>query len=165
MTTQQAATKIVIVAGQEFSVPADTDNEAIRQQLTQMGFADVASATIQKGTREIDGVKHETIEFVKKAGTKGLDAAELAELLTRMPPAPLPALVIYGPSFEQATLLSRLAAGELTFADALALEAQLAPALEAAYDTPPMPRQEGAALCSTLDGLAPVAADGVSFGW
>ena len=56
MTTPQATTKIVIVAGQEFSVPADTPNEAIRTQLTSMGFADVASATIQTGTRTIDGV-------------------------------------------------------------------------------------------------------------
>lgn len=63
------ATKIVIVSGQEFSVPLETDNEAIRKQLAGMGFADVASATIQTGKRQVDGQDVQTIEFVKKAGT------------------------------------------------------------------------------------------------
>jgi Fe2+ transport system protein FeoA len=65
MTTP--ATKIVIVAGSRFSVPAETDNEAVRQQLLAMGFADVASATIKTG----DEGGQATVEFVKKAGTKG----------------------------------------------------------------------------------------------
>lgn len=64
-------TKIIIVSGQEFSVPAETDNEAVREQLKQMGFTDVATATLTKGKRLIDGVEIETVEFVKKAGTKG----------------------------------------------------------------------------------------------
>lgn len=64
-------TKIVIVAGQEFSVPASTDNEAIRAQLKSMGFADVASATIKTGKRTVGGVETATVEFVKQAGTKG----------------------------------------------------------------------------------------------
>jgi hypothetical protein len=68
MTT--APDKIVIVSGQEFRVPADADHEAIRNQLTA-SFPDVGTATIQKGTRTIDGIRYETIEFVKKAGTKG----------------------------------------------------------------------------------------------
>lgn len=68
MTT--ATDKIIIVSGQEFRVPADTDNEAIRTQL-KANFPDVGNATIQTGKREIDGITYETIEFVKKAGTKG----------------------------------------------------------------------------------------------
>jgi len=74
MTTTE---KIVIVSGQEFRVPADTDNEAIRNQL-KSNFPDVANATVQKGKREIDGVEYDTIEFVKKAGTKGTDVVLVA---------------------------------------------------------------------------------------
>ncbi len=70
MTT--ATDKIIIVSGQEFRVPADTDNEAIRNQL-RANFPDVGNATIQTGTKSIDGVEYQTVEFVKKAGTKGTD--------------------------------------------------------------------------------------------
>ena len=66
MTTGTALTKIVIVAGQEFSVPADTDNEAIRQQLLAQGFADVEEATIQAGKKTVDDLEYETIEFVRE---------------------------------------------------------------------------------------------------
>lgn len=157
MTTPQT-TKIVIVAGQEFSVPAATDNEAIRTQLSGMGFTDVASATISKGTRDIDGQKVETIEFVKKAGTKGLDGADLAALLSTLPATALPSLQLYGPTPAQADLLYRLTSGELTFAEALALEQELTPALEACYQEAPYQRKEGAELCRTIDHLSPVAA-------
>lgn len=157
MTTPQA-TKIVIVAGQEFSVPAATDNEAIRTQLSGMGFTDVAAATISKGTREVDGQKVETIEFVKKAGTKGLDGAGLADLLSTLKPVALPPLQLYGPTPDQAELLDRLADGALTFDQALTIEPELAAALEACYDAPPTQRKEGAELCRTIDHLSPVAA-------
>ena len=120
MTTPEA-TKIVIVSGQEFSVPAATDNEAIRQQLSGMGFADVAAATIQKGKRQIDGQEVETIEFVKKAGTKGMDGAGLAQLLATVPPTTLPATRRYGPTNEQAALLADLSEGDLTFEQAITL--------------------------------------------
>jgi len=76
MTT--ATDKIIIVSGQEFRVPATTDNEAIRTHL-KPNFPDVGNATIQTGTRTIDGVAYETIEFVKKAGTKGTDVVLVAK--------------------------------------------------------------------------------------
>lgn len=154
--TTPVATKIVIVSGQEFSVPADTDNEAIRKQLAGMGFADVASATIQTGKRTVEGQEVQTIEFVKKAGTKGLDGAELAALLATLPPTKLPIERIYGPAAAQAALLDQFAEGALTFAEVFALEERLAPALEACYQEPPTVRKEGAALCNTIDTLVPV---------
>lgn len=164
MTTPSTpATKIVIVSGQEFSVPADTDNEAIRKQLAGMGFADVASATIQTGKRTVEGQDVQTIEFVKKAGTKGLDGAELAQLLTTLTPATLAPPAMYGPTAEQAELLDQLAEGELTFADALDQQDALDRALDACGEQPPTRSTKGAALCTTLDHLvaqpcaAPVA--------
>jgi len=161
MTTP--TTKIVIVSGQEFSVPSDTDNEAIRTQLSGMGFADVAAATIQKGKRTVDGQEVETIEFVKKAGTKGMDGAELVALLGTLKPSVLPPTQTYGPTIAQAELLTQLRDGELTFADALAREAEIAQALDACGEQPPYQERKGGALCYTLDQLvaahsaAPVA--------
>lgn len=152
MTTPQA-TKIVIVSGQEFIVPADTDNEAIRTQLSGMGFADVASATIQKGKRTVEGQELDTIEFVKKAGTKGLSGAELAQMLASLPPSTLPPPITYGPTAAQTALLMQLADGELTFADALDREADLAKALDACGEDSPTRSKKGAALCTTLDQL------------
>lgn len=156
MTTPDA-TKIVIVSGQEFSVPAATDNEAIRTQLAGMGFADVASATISKGTRDVDGQKIETIEFVKKAGTKGLDAPELAALLGQLPPSTLPAVRRYGPTAAQAAMLSELSDAELTFEQAIEM-AGLDAALDSCCEQPPSPSLKGATLCRTLDQLRAVAA-------
>lgn len=162
MTTPQAS-KIVIVSGQEYSVPAATDNEAIRTQLAGMGFADVASATIQKGKRTVDGQEIETIEFVKKAGTKGLDAAGLVALLTTLPQSTLPTTRLYGPTSEQAELLTQLSEGELTFDQTLCL-AGLDAALESCCEAPPTPSQKGAALCRTLDHLVAVAS-GAPVAW
>lgn len=156
MTT--ASTKIVIVAGQEFSVPADTPNEAIRTQLTSMGFADVAAATIQTGTRTIDGVETPTIEFVKKAGTKGLDAAGLAALLERVPPTNAVPHVA-GLTRAQTRLLARLMSGDLTCDQALAAQDDLRTLLdtvaahEGGYAT-----REGGRLCQQIDALPAVAA-------
>ena len=161
MTTPQATTKIVIVAGQEFSVPADTPNEAIRQQLTSMGFADVASATIQTGTRTIDGTPTETIEFIKKAGTKGLGAAELAALLTHVPPTGA-ASTIGGLTRDQTRLLNRLTTGDLTCVEAVF--PPVAAALGALLNHLEESRggsavnHEGGRLCATLDRLGAVAA-------
>lgn len=155
MTTPEA-TKIVIVNGQEFSVPAATDNEAIRQQLAGMGFSDVAAATIQKGTRQVDGQDVETIEFVKKAGTKGLDGPALADLLGSLTPSALPAARHYGPTAAQAALLLQLTEGELTFADALDQEAAIADAIQACYEEPSRQDKKGAALCYLLDQLVAV---------
>lgn len=163
--TTPATTKIVIVSGQEFSVPRETDNEAIRAQLASQGFADVASATIQKGKRTIEGQEVETIEFVKKAGTKGLDGAALAALLGKVPPATLPARIIYGPTPAQAELLTQLADGELTFDAALALEDTFEGAFNACWETPRYQEKKGAQLCATLDQLVAVALQNVSVAW
>lgn len=158
-------TKIVIVSGQEFSVPLETDNEAIRTQLTGMGFADVASATIQKGKKTVEGVEYETIEFVKKAGTKGLDPSDLAELLAQLKVADLPALLPYGPTAEQSALLLDLTEGTLTFEAALEIAVELSAALEACCDVPSYQPKEGKELCTALDGLSPVAARTAVSAW
>jgi hypothetical protein len=159
MTTTQATTKIVIVAGQEFSVPANTDNEAIRQQLTSMGFADVASATIQKGTRDVDGVKTETIEFVKKAGTKGMDGAELAALLADVPPAPL-GQQTHGLTSAQHALLTRLLNERLTIHEAIGSAEATATIDQALGDgvTYPHRTTQGGMQCAPIDALPVVAA-------
>lgn len=155
MTTP--VTKIVIVSGQEFSVPADTDNEAIRTQLTGMGFADVASATIQTGKKTVEGVEYQTIEFVKKAGTKGLDGVELAALLARVPATAAPAL--RGLDRDQADLIRRLLAGQLTVGGVLADDGDaLLTALRACVETASPHYSEGERQCATLDGLGAVAA-------
>lgn len=154
MTTPEQA-KIVIVSGQEFSVPAATDNEAIRTQLASIGFADVAAATIQKGTRTVDGQEVETIEFVKKAGTKGLDGPGLAALLEAVPPTTLEAIRRYGPTAPQASLLAALADGDLTFEQAITING-LDAALDACCEQPPAPSRKGATLCRTLDQLIAV---------
>lgn len=155
MTTSQA-TKIVIVSGQEYSVPIETDNEAIRQQLAGMGFADVAAATIQTGKRTVDGQEIQTIEFVKKAGAKGLDGPALAALLGQISPSTLPPIRMYGPTAPQASLLVELSDGELTFEQAITMP-DLDAALDACGEEPPTPSQKGAALCRTLDQLIAVA--------
>jgi len=153
MTTTTQATKIVIVSGQEFSVPADTDNEQIRQQLASQGFADVAAATITKGTRDIGGQEVETIEFAKKAGTKGLDGPELAQLLCRVPPAAPPSRRSAGDE-----LLTRLIGGELTIAEALADDGDLIDnALAGARERAPR-QSQGASICAPCDRLPAVPA-------
>ena len=73
-------TKIIIIDGNEFQVAADTDNEAIRAQLAQ-SFPMAQSATIQTGTRTLDGVEYQTVEFVKKVGTKGNNGAAIRAAL------------------------------------------------------------------------------------
>jgi hypothetical protein len=151
MTTGTAPTKIVIVAGQEFSVPADTDNEAIRQQLLAQGFADVASATIQTGKKTVGGAEYPTVEFVKKAGTKGMDGAELAALLGCIPAS--------GHGARRPDLLMRLISGQLTVAEALADGAgPIQEALERDEDEVREIHSKGAQLCTAIDELPAVAA-------
>lgn len=154
MTT--GTTKIVIVAGQEFSVPAETDNEQIRTQLLAMGFADVASATIQRGTR--DGV--DTIEFVKKAGTKGLGGADLVALLAAVPPARQAADPL---SRTARVLLRELEAGTLTIGRALAEESVLLAAIDDRIARRPL-QTEGATLCTRVDAL-PAVPCATPLGW
>lgn len=150
MTTEtKPTTKIVIVSGQEFSVPAESTVDELRAHLASM-FPDVASATVQKGTKKLDGVTYETIEFVKKAGTKGASlSAQLAALLDE----PLP-IRIGGAESATAARLAQLRGGQLTIDEAL--NERLTAALKA------LPRQDGktkngGTLCSLLDALSPVA--------
>ncbi|MBK8200247.1 MAG: hypothetical protein IPK75_18020 [Acidobacteria bacterium] len=147
MSTSEA-TKIVIVAGQEFSVPAATDNEAIRQQLLAMGFTDVAGATVQKGAR--DGT--ETVEFVKRAGTKGLRGADLARQLAAAPRSPRTPWS----STANGALLDRLMREQMTIGEALATEEAIRAGLEEAADGHRRP-SEGAALCARVDRVPAIA--------
>jgi hypothetical protein len=165
MTTTTAETKIVIVAGQEFSVPAATDNEAIRGQLTSMGFADVASAEIKLGTKKVGEETYQTVEFIKKAGTKGLGGAELARLMEQIPIARLPAAPLSGPDRAQAALLRSVMEGGLTIDAALDMGTTLDAALDACQPSFSTPSTEGAQLCSRLDTLPAVAAPAAPSGW
>ena len=128
-------------------MPATTTIDELRTHLASM-FPEVASATVQKGTKEIEGVKYETIEFVKKAGTKGSMGAEVAGLL-----ATIPALRLGGPPPAAAALLERISLGLATIDEAL--EGQALAALAA------LPQREhtrnGGTLCSQLDAIIPVA--------
>ena len=155
MTTP--TTKIVIVAGQEFSVPAETDNEAIRTQLTGMGFADVASATIQTGKKTVDGTEYPTVEFIKKAGTKGLSGSDLAALLRQVPQALPPAQTQISRSGRE--LLQQLVGESLTYAEALGEQQPLLnEAFRAVRRAEGQISTEGEQLCASLDGLPAVAA-------
>lgn len=152
--TTPTTSKIVIVSGQEFSVPAETDNEAIREHLKANGFPDVAAATIQTGTRTVEGVETQTIEFVKRAGTKGLAGAELAELLASVPAE---RLTVEREPRSLAELLRKLEAGQLTVGRALADLPTLRHALELCESRSFASTQEGAQLCSRVDRLPAVA--------
>lgn len=63
--------KLVIVEGQRFLVAAAIDNETVRQHLIRQGFANLAGAEIRIGTAQHDGRILATVDFIKKAGTKG----------------------------------------------------------------------------------------------
>lgn len=154
MTTTTAPTKIVIVSGQEFSVPADTPIEDLRTHLAQT-FPDVASATVQKGTKKIGDTTYETIEFVKKAGTKGATSAELAALLLDIPPIRMRAPA----STATADLIERIRKGEASIAEAL--DAGAAAAI-AALPYRDGSNQNGGTLCAQCDTISPVAAGEVS---
>lgn len=63
--------KLVLVEGQRFIVDAAVADETVRQHLIRQGFAQLAGAEIRAGTAEHDGRTLATVEFIKKAGTKG----------------------------------------------------------------------------------------------
>jgi hypothetical protein len=160
--TTSAATKIVIASGQEFSVPADTDNEAIRKQLAGMGFADVASATIQTGKRLVEGQDVQTIEFVKKAGTKGLDGAGLVDLLNSIPQTRVTRAGY--PSRSERDLLQQLVSYRLTVEQVLADDGHtIDAALRGCSEYHPS-GSEGARLCDPCDQL-PAVAVSTPFAW
>lgn len=144
MAPTTAQHRIVIVEGQEFSVPVETTTEQIRSHLAT-NFPNVASASVQYGKRVIDGIEHQTVEFVKKAGTKGLDGNELAALLAGVPAAQVTLQ-------QHEAVIDQLLFGQLTFEEAL--HPSVAHAVDAvlAFDIHP-----GATVCRLLDTLAPVA--------
>lgn len=63
--------KLVLVEGQRFIVDAAVGDETVRQHLIRQGFAQLAGAEIRAGTTQHDGRTLGTVEFIKKAGTKG----------------------------------------------------------------------------------------------
>lgn len=136
--------RIVIVEGQEFSVPVETTTEQIRSHLAT-NFPNVASASVQYGKRVIDGVEHQTLEFVKKAGTKGLDGDELATLLAAVPAAQVTIQ-------QHEAVIDQLLLGQLTFEEALHPSVSTAVDAILAFDIHP-----GATVCHMLDTLVPVA--------
>jgi hypothetical protein len=69
--TAGATEKLVIVEGQTFVVDATIDNETIREHLIRQGFANLAGAEIRTGARQHQGQTVPTIDFIKRAGTKG----------------------------------------------------------------------------------------------
>lgn len=157
--------KIALVAGQRFGpIDPSIDNETIRQQLVAMGFADVAAAEV-KSRREGD---HEVIEFVKKAGTKGLDGAGLAAVLACTPPADSPRgrVAPAGLHLRDARLLRRLADGAMSCQEVLDLPMAsiLAAATFIAPDSGDAPTREGERLCQRCDQLPAIAGPAPS-GW
>ena len=69
--TAGATEKLVIVEGQTFVVDATIDNETIREHLIRQGFANLAGAEIRTGARQHQGQTVPTVDFIKRAGTKG----------------------------------------------------------------------------------------------
>jgi hypothetical protein len=137
--------KIVIVSGQEFQVPIESTVDELRQHLTTM-FPDVASATVQHGKKKIDGVEYPTIEFVKRAGTKGATGDELLAIL-----AQVPAVRLDAPPGESGNLIAQVCAGHATIGQAL--DGQVLARIAA---LPRRSHQNGGLLCSRLDDLSPV---------
>ncbi len=71
MPDPNATEKLVIVEGQTFVVDAIIDNETIREHLIRQGFANLAGAEIRIGTRQHQDKTVATVDFIKRAGTKG----------------------------------------------------------------------------------------------
>jgi hypothetical protein len=159
--TTAPTTKIVIVSGQEFTVSLETDNETIRESLKSAGFPDVANAQIQAGKKVVDGVEYQTIEFVKKAGTKGLDSALLAQLLAEVPAQRLPVDRL---NRSAAALVRRLEEEDLTFGEALARRKELIGAVSDLTGRSVPLRNEGVQLCDSVDHI-PAAPCVTPFGW
>jgi hypothetical protein len=147
-------TKIIIVEGQRFSVPAETDIETVRQHLLP-NFPGIAQASLQKGKETIDGAEVETIEFVKKAGTKGLN---LVDSFSTLPEAPYQPLHM---QMRDAHVLHRLTMKQLTIAEALP-HARL---LEQAIATFESHTSLGEQLCQRLAVLPADAVRSAVLGW
>lgn len=158
--------KIVIVSGKEFLIDTAVDNEAIRQHLAN-NFPDVAGATVVEGTRVVEGVSYKTVEFVKKAGTKGMEGGDLAALLRQVPrdmaddDRPVLSAVEY-------RWLLALQEGRLTFGDVTSMEqAEIVTASISGSRSDSYSQQhERVVLCQKIDNL-PAAAVGsdLPLGW
>lgn len=160
MTTDAPTTKIAIVSGKEFQVALEIDNETIRQHLAK-DFPDVASATIKTGSRKIGDQTYETVEFVKKAGTKGMDGAELGDVLRRVPRKDIDTR----PATPDMDLVRRLCHGGMTIAEVHATRDDLFAALYNAIETPSSGSKEGERLCSKLESIPAVAVERVRCAW
>ena len=146
-TPATATTKIIIVSGQEFSVPAETPEADIRSHLAQT-FPDVASAEIKRGSKEVGGVTYQTIEFVKRAGTKGADGRDIAGVL-----AGIPGLRLSPPPTNARGLLDRVRRGQATIAEALGGNV-----ITTIEGLPESTQQiAGGTLCTQIDTLPAVA--------
>ncbi|HBW50707.1 MAG TPA: hypothetical protein DEF47_12460 [Herpetosiphon sp.] len=149
-----ADTKIIIVEGQEFRVPSAMEIDAIRSHLATT-YPSVTSAIITKGKRTIEGEEYETIEFVKKVGTKGLDlvaaleeippAWDLFDLFSTKPPVPIEKLLAGGLTFGEAMLMN--------------LDTELSKRFEKKYN------REESALCLHLAELPASADQDLPLGW
>lgn len=146
-----ADTKIIIVEGQEFRVPSAMEIDAIRSHLATT-YPSVTSATITKGKRTIEGEEYETIEFVKKVGTKGLDLVAALEeippawdLFSSNPPVPIGKLLVGGLTFGEAILMN--------------LDTELSKRFEKKYN------REESALCLHLAELPASADQDLPLGW
>lgn len=135
-------TKIALIEGEQFSVPYDMPVAEIRENL-HATYPGIRTATVAKGTLTIQGVRYETVEFAKQAGTKGADITPLLPLLgtRRLPLGTMP-------DFRSSRLLRR---GSLTFGQALDL-----PLFD---DHRPFHTREGVSLCQILDDIPAVASD------
>lgn len=159
MTTKPktvAPYKLVIVAGQEWSVPTNTPNDEIKQQLSAMGFTDVANSKVKPGTREVNGVEIPTVEFVKEGGTKGLGGKQLLALLSTVPRAPLQAERL---TAEQRQLLQALQNETLTIEQAWQGRFALNKLFGTIIRSEMHPNQEGDRLCARIAVLDAVPAD------
>jgi hypothetical protein len=137
-------TKIATIEGEHFSVPYDMPVDQIRENLAGT-YPGIRTANVAKGTIAIGGVRYETVEFSKQAGTKG-QQGEGNPLLAL---ADLPRVRL-GPIPDQrnARLLQR---GAFTFAEALDL-----PLFEG--QRPSLPTSGGLTLCQRFEDLSAAAA-------
>lgn len=128
-------------------MPAETPEADIRSHLAQT-FPDVASAEIKRGTKAIDGVTYQTIEFVKRAGTKGADGRDIAGVL-----AGIPALRLSPPPTGARHLLDRVRQGQATIAEAL--DGNVITTIEGLPES--TQQIAGGTLCMSVDTLPAVA--------
>lgn len=92
---ENTETWIVRIDGVEHTVKADTPEGQIRETLA-MTYPGARDAAISHDSVIVDGQRYKVLVFTKRAGTKGMRADELRELLILVPPVPLSALTRAG---------------------------------------------------------------------